>query len=78
MEDEADRADENHKKAVIDDKLMYGVSDPELGIMIQKHSHTRTCTHGQICGVLVKKHNSEYAAYRAALNSIHYVSLLTL
>lgn len=38
-------ADENQDKAVIGDKLMYGVSDPEPGIMIQKYRHTHCTLH---------------------------------
>lgn len=43
-------ADENHNKAVIGDKLMYGESDPEPGIMItQTHTHTHTVLSGGDC-----------------------------
>lgn len=44
--------DENQNKAVIGDKLMYGVIDPEPGIMIQKYRPTsasmNTHTHSML------------------------------
>lgn len=38
-------ADGNQNEAVIGDKLMYGVSDPEPGILIQEQTETHTHTH---------------------------------
>lgn len=37
--------DENQNKAVIGDKLMYGVIDPEPGIIIQKYRPTSASTN---------------------------------
>lgn len=67
-------ADGNQNEAVIGDKLMYGVSDPEPGILIQEQmqTHTHGCWNWRI---LVRKHFSEFKAARsAAPNAFHYIS----
>lgn len=54
-------ADGNQNEAVIGDKLMYGVSDPEPGILIQKQTslHADTRTHTHTAGrILVREHFS--------------------
>lgn len=67
-------ADGNQNEAVIGDKLMYGVSDPEPGILIQEQ--TQTHTHGWWnCRIQVREHFSEFMAARsAAQNAFHYIS----